>query len=946
MLRNRLMTILGLIVVASMLLAACGSPTPTEAPAPAATEVPPTEAPTAAPVPVRNGAWVDSIVFSSIDSQDAAVTQLQADQIDVYAETVSSPALFKTVSEDANLGYASAFGSYTELTFNPVPAFADGRLNPFGYAKIREAVNWLVDRNYIVQEIYGGLATTKLFPLNSQFPDYARYVDTARALEAKYAFNADKAKEVITAEMEAAGATLVDGKWQFNGQPVTIIFIIRTEDERKPIGDYVATQLESVGFTVDRQYKTRSEASPIWNRSDPAEGQWSVYTGGWITTAVSRDDATNFAFFYTSRGSGSPLWQAYTPTADFDQVSEALWVNDFQTLDERGELFRKAMDLSIQDSVRVWLVDQTSFSPRKANLQVAYDLAGGIAGSRLWPYTIRFSGQEGGEVRVAMSGILTDPWNPIAGSNWISDSMAYRATSDVGVMPDPYTGLVWPQRIESAQLVAKEGLPISKSLDWIDLQFAPEITIPDDAWVDWDPIAQKFLTVADAKAAAENYGKVDAKATELAGAVDPAAIDAAVLTQAATDLGAFLTETTGVAVDVAAALGTDDAKAALEGKVAEIAALASDDEKKAAVAAYAMEVVGGLDTGTTFGLGTRDYSSTLTKSTVVYEADLFDKVTWHDGSPFTVADFVMFMIMNFDPGKPGSAIYDEAQASTLDSYLSHFKGVRITSTSPLTIETYDDLYLLDAEASITTWFPVYTYGPGAWHNLALGVQAESETKLAFSADKAEANQVEWMSYIAGPSLEILKGYLDANAADGYIPFAPTLGTYVTADEAKARYANLQTFYGAQGHFWLGTGPFFLDKVFPVESTLTLKRFESYADAADKWDRFGEPKIATVDVTAGAVQIGAEATFEVLVTFKDQPYPAAEIAGVKYLVFDPAGNLVASGEAQGVADGQYSVVLSADVTKGFESGAYKLEVAVSSNVVSIPTFASAEFVPAP
>jgi hypothetical protein len=42
------------------------------------------------------------------------------------------------------------------------------------------------------------------------------------------------------------------------------VFLIRTEDERKLIGDYVANQLEALGFAVDRQYKTRTEASPIW----------------------------------------------------------------------------------------------------------------------------------------------------------------------------------------------------------------------------------------------------------------------------------------------------------------------------------------------------------------------------------------------------------------------------------------------------------------------------------------------------------------------------------------------------------------------------------------------------------------------------------------------------------------------------------------------------------
>ena len=232
MIRNRLMALLGLFVVASMILAACGTPTPapTEPPAPA-TEVPPTPEPT--PIPVRDGAWLDSVVFSVIDSPEAAVTQLKADQIDVYPESSSNAEVFKSVKDDANLAYSNSFGSYTEITFNPVLKFSDGRLNPFGDPKIREAVNMIVDRDYIVQEIYGGLAAPKLLPLNSAFPDYARYVDTARALEAKYAFNFDKGNEIIKTQMEANGATLgADGKWQYEGKPVELTYIIRIEENR------------------------------------------------------------------------------------------------------------------------------------------------------------------------------------------------------------------------------------------------------------------------------------------------------------------------------------------------------------------------------------------------------------------------------------------------------------------------------------------------------------------------------------------------------------------------------------------------------------------------------------------------------------------------------------------------------------------------------------------
>jgi peptide/nickel transport system substrate-binding protein len=223
----------------------------------------------------------------------------------------------------------------------------------------------------------------------------------------------------------------------------------------------------------------------------------------------------------------------------------------------------------------------------------------------------------------------------------------------------------------------------------------------------------------------------------------------------------------------------------------------------------------------------------LTKATVYYPADLWTSVTWHDGSPITMGDFVMAMILPFDRAKPESALYDEAQASNLEAYLAHFKGVVVESTDPLVITTYDDLWYLDAELIPTSWWPAYGYGPGAWHNIAVGTLAEADGKLAFSADKADANAVEWMNFVSGPSIEILYTELVTATGQSYIPFAPTMGAYVTADEAALRYENLGKWVREQGHFWLGTGPFYLNKVFTIENTLTLSRNENYPDAADR-----------------------------------------------------------------------------------------------------------------
>jgi peptide/nickel transport system substrate-binding protein len=589
----------------------------------------------------------------------------------------------------------------------------------------------------------------------------------------------------------------------------------------------------------------------LWVQSDPLECLWTAYTGGWISTEIDRDGGDNFSFYYTSNDYPIPLFQSYAQSPEFDEVALKLRNNDFTTLEERDELFQQAMEMALNDpgsgSVRVWINDSAAFGPQTADTMATADLAGGVSGGRLWPFTARFVGQEGGVLRIAQPGILVEPWNPLAGSNWVYDAMVQRATQDFGTMPDPYTGLRWPQRIESATVVAKEGLPIATNLDWVDFSFAPEIPVPAEAWSDWNAVDQVFITA-----------------------------------------------------------------------------------------------------GEKFPEGTTANS----KVTVCYPADLFTTIKWHDGSPMTVGDFVYGMIMTFDPGKEDSAIFDEALKSTLDAFLGHFKGVQITSTDPLCIDTYEDLFAIDAENNVadtspvqSLWYPgLWTYGTGAWHNITLGALAEEHGDLAFSTDKATAKNVEWTSFVAGPSLEILAAEMEAATAENYIPYAPTMSQFVTADEATARWANLGAWYAARNNFWIGNGPFMLYQVYPVEGTVTLQRFSDYPDMSNKWASFGEPKLPVAELDGpGQVAAGEEATFDVFVTYKDQPYPDAEMTGVTYLVFDAVGGLVTQGEATLVTDGQYQVVLGADVTGTMASGSYKLEVAAVSSLITLPGFATLEFI---
>jgi len=787
------------------------------------------------------GAWVDGVVIVEEPSADAAVARLESGDIDIYAYTVSNPEVLAKVEASPNLQYANSFGSYNELTFNPSgPIFeGTGKLNPFAVARVREAMNWLIDREYLVQELLGGLGIPRWLPFNGASNDYALVADVARKLELEYAYNKDKAAEVISEEMVALGAELVDGKWQYEGEPVEIIVLIRTEDERREVGDYVASQLEDIGFTATRDYKASADASPIWLRGNPADGLYHIYTGGWITTVVPRDLGDNFAYFYTDMGLPFPLWQAYENDPAFYELATKLENRDFTTLEERRDLTAQALELSFKESHRVWLWDQASFAPYRTDVQVAADLYGSISGSWLWAFTIQRVGQVGGTVTVAMPGILTEPWNPIAGTNWIYDMMLVRSTGEMGYMPDPYTGLYWPQRVERAEVTVLEGLPVGKTLNWVDLQFAEEIVVPDDAWADWDAAEQRFIT------AGEKY-----------------------------------TETQTVA----------------------------------------------------------------RKSIVYYPDDLYETVKWHDGSSFSIADVLMGMILTFDRAQEESPYYDAAAVASYNSFMSAFRGVKILSTDPLIIETYSNLWNLDAELNVTFWWPYYAQGQGSWHAVTLGLMAEDAGEAAFSASKADELEVEWLSYIAGPTISILKGQLDAALAESFVPYAPTMGDYLTAAEAKARYENLKAWYDQFGHFWVGTGPLYLERAYTVEKTVSLKRNAEFPDLSEKWTGFAEPMLADVFVDGpDRVTIGSEAIYDVFVDFEGDPYPMRDIDQVSYLVFDATGELVTVGNAVAVDDGLWEVVLGADLTSQLAAGSNRLEVVVVSKRVAVPSTDALVFV---
>jgi peptide/nickel transport system substrate-binding protein len=700
------------------------------------------------PVPPAKGALIDEVVFTVEESHAAAVRKLQAMQTDIYAFPITNPELYDTIQKDPNLNYAVNYGGYRELRFNTSgPLFGAGELNPFSVAKIREAMNWLIDRKYMVEEHLGGLGTPKWTALGTAFPDHlVRYPDLVKEIETFYAPNKTKAKDIITEEMQKLGAELKDGKWHYGGKPVVLKGLIRSDLPPFPAaGNYVANLLEEIGFEVERMERRGADASPIWIGSHPDEGLWHWYTGGWSSPTISRDGGAIFDQMYTNRVMPQPVFQVLAKVLEefpaLDEASRKLRFKEFSNMEEREALFKTVLWEAMKSSNCIWLMDLAGASPYRSEITLAADKAGGI-GDPAWVLTThrRVDGKPVPleRLKIEVPNLLVDPWNPVDGSAFTYDMLfTRRAVGDTGIVADPRDGLFWPQRAEKAEVTVKTGLPVDKTHDWVTLTFADEIKVPDDAWADWNAKEQKWIT------AAERFGAGGATAQR--------------------------------------------------------------------------------------------------KSVIHYPAGIYE-TPLHDGSKLSLGDFVMAMIVGFDRAKEDSPIFDQSKVAGFNAFLNTFKGVKIVSEKPLVIETYSDVWYMDAEWNVTSWYPVYgTYEwSGYWHMVSVGMLAEVDKALTFSKSKSDTLKVDQMDYTKGPSLPILKTKMDKAAADNFIPYAPTLSTYISADEATARWKNLQDFYAKWGHFWVGSGPYIIKQVRPVEKIGVLERFADYPDASDRWFFFLQP----------------------------------------------------------------------------------------------------------
>lgn len=428
----------------------------------------------------EKGTFVDTIQFIQYLDESTAIEEVKKKNLDIYYSRIPAELISDTDISNLKIFYTTG-GSFSILVN---PAQGD-EFNPFYYQKARFALNYLVDRKLIVDELMSGYGVVMSSNYGPFDPDFLSIVSELEKFHFRY--NPELANSMITEAMESAGASKIDGKWLYDGKPVTVTFFIRNDDPvRKSIGEVISSELEKAGFVVRKDFGDLNKAYVLVYGSDPAELKWSLYTEGYAgRSAFVRYDPLGLAQMYSPwysnmPGFNNPSYWNYK-NAELDSITQKIYSSNYTSHEQRAELIRQATTHGVNESVRIFLAAKIDpFVVNKDVDGIINDFGGGIQ-TRFTPINSRTNDDT---LKIGVKQIYQGAWNPVRGLADAYSKNIWDVLYDPGMFKNPYSGQNFAVRqnwhVETAGPNGK-------------------LNVPDDA-IFWDPTLQKWVS-ADGKKA-------------------------------------------------------------------------------------------------------------------------------------------------------------------------------------------------------------------------------------------------------------------------------------------------------------------------------------------------------------------------------------------------------------------------------------------------------------
>ena len=296
-------------------------------------------------------ACVSGVIFRVIPEASTRVAALLAGEVDIIQAVPAE--LIETLAQTPGIQVKSAVGTQ--------PKWMEMNVNkpPFDDLRVRQALNYAVDKDLIIQEIYGGRAVALPGPL-SPFNNFVNKSLTP------YAYDPDMALSLLS----DAGWTDTDGDGLLdkNGQPFT--FTLDTLEEWRPLAEAVADMFRAIGIDASVRFWEYSVVRP-----QLLAGERMAYLDDWGDSAF--DPVGHYEAKWHGFVEGAPYGRANFSTYNNERVNELIKLGE-TTADpaERQKIYDEAQQLVYDEAPAVFLIlpdEAEAASDRVMNWEPAAD---------------------------------------------------------------------------------------------------------------------------------------------------------------------------------------------------------------------------------------------------------------------------------------------------------------------------------------------------------------------------------------------------------------------------------------------------------------------------------------------------------------------------------------------------------------------------------------------
>lgn len=425
------------------------------------------------------GAYIDGVRFIQYLDDNVALEELKSGNLDTYYFRIPLEAASEIKNIPTLKEYDKLSGSFG-LLLNPAPSNDSGSLNPFSLKEVRYAMNYLINREFVVDEILKGFGTPLVGPYGTFSPEYFNVINTLESSGLRY--NPTLADQIITAEMTKVGALKENGKWVLNGKPVGISILIRSDNQPlKSVGETVASEMEKAGFTVKRNYGDLNKANIVVYGSDPQALGWNIYTeafggtSGFVKYNPVIPAQMYAPYFGRMPGEQNPAFWNYK-NESIDKITQRIQFLNFTSEKERNSLVRNATDLGVQEAVRIFIAQLIDPYVASSGLTgLVNDFGAGIS-SKFSLINARTQ-DPSNMLDIGVKQIYQGAWNGVGGCDDQYCRDISSALSDDGTFRNPYTGEVIPMRTPWVNVTTKG--PLEK------------LVVPNNS-MNWDPVSQQW----------------------------------------------------------------------------------------------------------------------------------------------------------------------------------------------------------------------------------------------------------------------------------------------------------------------------------------------------------------------------------------------------------------------------------------------------------------------